>query len=85
MPETRRIPLEERDIDNKWEKKLEIYSQEYAWSDGFKPPSSYYVTNGWGDSVFIRTNKRANAQKIADEIWGKNHFRVKRVLRASVS
>lgn len=85
MSAIKRIPLEDRAIDIKWENKIEVYSQDDAWSDGFKPPSSYYVTNGWGDSVFIRTNKRANAQKIADEIWGKNHFRVKRVLRASVS
>lgn len=78
------VPCEERGIDPKWKDKIIIIRQEDVIRDDFKEPKKYYIINGWGDRVYIKTIRRSKAQEIADEIWGKGFYQVKQVIVASV-
>lgn len=72
-------------VDKKIINKIVIHSEEDVWKDFFKPPCQYYFIDSFGNHVYIRTRNRLAAQKIADQIYGKNFFTVRKVVKASVS
>ena len=75
------VPLEERGVDLKWGNKIIIYSHEDVLKDEFIPPKQYYINNAFYDYVYISAMRRDTAQKIADEIYGKGKYVVKKVMR----
>lgn len=42
----------------------------------FVPVSTFFVRGATGDYYFFHTSKRAEAQKQADEMFGKNKYKV---------
>lgn len=76
------VPLEERGVDAKWEKKVIIYSHEDVLKDEFIPPKRYYINNAFYDYVYISALRRDTAQGIVDEIYGKGKYVVKMVVKA---
>lgn len=44
-----------------------------------KDPSNYYIVNAFGNRVFIKTTDRATAQDKADEMYGKDFYKIRAV------
>lgn len=81
-------PISPEDLgieDKKIVKRIVIHSEEDVWDDDFVAPTQYYFVNALGHHIFVRTNKRDIAQEISDTLYGKDFYRVKRVIRAVVS
>lgn len=51
--------------------------------DNFRPPAQFFVSDALGGAMFFRTNSRANAQKLADYVYG-GKYKVKIVVKAAV-
>lgn len=45
-----------------------------------KDPSNYYIVNAFGNRVFIKTSDRATAQEKADEMYGKDFYKIRAVV-----
>lgn len=73
-----------RCIDVKWQNKLIIYTQEDVAKDSFRDPKTFYSVNGFGDYVYFKTIKRSTARKWSDEIFGKDKYEVRVVMKLSV-
>lgn len=78
------VDCEERGIDVKWKDKLIIIKQGDVIKDEFREPKQYYVINGFSDRVYFKTIKRSKAREWADEIWGKDKYSIRSVIKAQV-
>lgn len=59
-------------------------SEDQRMSDDFIPPAKFFVVDALGDGVFFRTNSRAKAQTMSDELYGKGKYTVRVVVLAGV-
>lgn len=64
--------------------KILIVPEEVVWGDNFIPPKKFYIINSLGMGIYFKTNNRLTAQKLADKMYGKNFFRVRKAMKASV-
>jgi len=64
----------------KWVEVLE----EDRFAEDFKEPSTYFIVNAFNNAVFFFTSSRQKAQDMSDELYGKNHYIVRKVIRAQV-
>lgn len=86
--ETKFVPIDPEYLgieDKKIIKKIVIHLEQDAWDDDFIPPAQYYFVNALGHHIYVRTNKRDTAQEVSNTLYGKDFYRVKRVIRAVVS
>lgn len=78
------IDCTNRCIDAKWQDKIIVYTQEDVVKDEFRDPKTFYSVNGFGDYVYFKTLKRSTARQWSDEIFGKNKYEVRVVIKLSV-
>lgn len=58
------------------EMKVTVVDYETFTDYEFVPCSTFFVRGATGDYYFFHTSKRADAQKQADEMFGKNKYKV---------
>lgn len=52
--------------------------------DEFKHPTTYYILNASMDGVYFKTRDRIKAQELADKIYGKGKYTVRKAIKAQV-
>lgn len=65
--------------------KVTVISEEERLSDDLKHPTKFFIVNALGEGVYFHTRSRATAQEWADTIYGKGFYKVRAVIKASVS
>lgn len=55
------------------------------WDDDFIPPTSYYIVTAMGDAMYFRTRSRKLAQEWSNTLYGDNFYKVRAVIKASVT
>lgn len=71
-------------VPEKFANKVVICTPEEMDGEGFKDPCHFFVVNAFGDRVYLRARERHNARKIADDLYGKDFYGLREVIRAAV-
>lgn len=69
---------------DKMMKQISVVQESERFEDDFKDPTAYFIVNGLGDAVYFKTRSRAKAQTLADEMYGKGFYTVKKSMKAAV-
>ena len=71
-------------IDRKWADKVVIYDYEQLEKANFKDPSRFYIVNAFCDRVYFKTRSKSKAKQWCDEIYGKDFYNIREVIKAEV-
>lgn len=64
--------------------KQTVVSYSDTLEDDFIAPTAYFYVNCLGDCVYLHTRSRAKAQGAVNEVFGKGHYAVRKVMKASI-
>lgn len=52
--------------------------------DDFKDPTTYFIVNASMEGVYFKTRDRIKAQELADALYGKAKYTVRKAIKAAV-
>ena len=65
------------------ESKIIIYNGDID-SEGYRPPSKYYILNAFGGYTFFKCRARGDAQAMCDAYYGRGKYIIRVIVKAIV-
>ena len=63
---------------------LIFVSEEERLDDEFRDPTGLFIINAMGEGVYFKTRNRKKAQEMADMLYGKGKYTVRKAMKAAI-